>query len=318
MKQSLFICILFFSNILSQNVIGEELYGQDLIDYLVDNYKTNNTLGYNNARDIMYEYIDIHGNNQLSCIYSGYTIVLDLTQDPSTNAYEQGINCEHSWPQSLGSGSEPQKSDMHHLFPCKSNVNSSRGNDPYAEINDSSTDIWYRNDYSQSYVPSSYIEEYAEKYNPPNQNDERFEPRDENKGNVARALIYFYTMYRDNADQSFWNLQNDVLLLWSNADLPDGDEINRTNMIASYQDQKVNPFVVDISLSQRAYAVTEPIMYGDTNGDGEIDVIDIVHIINFILDIDTLNINQQVASDANYDIVVDVLDVIALVQRVLD
>ena len=81
MKQSLFICILIFSNILSQDVIGEELYGQDLIDYLVDNYKTNNTLGYNNARDIMYEYIDIHGNNQLPCIYSGYTIVLDCFPD---------------------------------------------------------------------------------------------------------------------------------------------------------------------------------------------------------------------------------------------
>ena len=148
--------------------------------------------------------------------------------------------------------------------------------------------------------------------------DKGAEPRDENKGNVARAILYFYTMYRDDADQNFWNQQNDIILSWSNLDLPDTNEINRTNMISNYQDQKVNPFVVDISLSQRAYAVTGSVTYGDTNGDGGIDVIDIVQIINFILDIDTLNINQQIVSDANYDIVIDVLDVIVLVQRVLD
>ncbi|MDC0480576.1 endonuclease, partial [Candidatus Marinimicrobia bacterium] len=88
------------------------------------------------------------------CVYTGYTITLDTTQDPSTNAYEQGINCEHTYPQSMGASEEPQKSDMHHLFPCKSNVNSSRGNDPYAEIPDEDTDTWYRNDYSQEDIPS--------------------------------------------------------------------------------------------------------------------------------------------------------------------
>ena len=88
----------------------------------------------------MYSEIDIKPGNQLTGVYSGYTITLDLSQDPSTNAYEQDINCEHTWPQSLGSGSEPMKSDMHHLFPTKSNVNSSRGNDPFAESVDNLTD----------------------------------------------------------------------------------------------------------------------------------------------------------------------------------
>ena len=111
----------------------------------------------------MYSEIDIKPGNQLTGVYSGYTITLDLSQDPSTNAYNQGINCEHTWPQSLGAGSEPMKSDMHHLFPTRSNVNSSRGNDPFAESIDGLTDKWYRNDsYIQS-IPTQFIDDYAEK-----------------------------------------------------------------------------------------------------------------------------------------------------------
>ena len=56
-----------------------------------------------------------------------------LTEEEAVN---QGINCEHTWPQSMGANQEPQKSDLHHLYPCKSNVNSSRGNHPYSEIID--------------------------------------------------------------------------------------------------------------------------------------------------------------------------------------
>ena len=115
-----YINIFFLSFIYSQSYINPNVYGSDLLDYLEDNYKTTSTLGYTNCRDLMYSEIDIKNNNQLSCVYSGYTITLDLSQDPSTNAFEQGINCEHTWPQSLGAGSEPMKSDMHHLFPTKS------------------------------------------------------------------------------------------------------------------------------------------------------------------------------------------------------
>jgi hypothetical protein len=140
--------LLLFSISYSQEIIGDGLTGQPLLDYVVTNYKTSTTLGYTDARDVLYGTIDLKDDNQLSGVYTGYTITLDTTQDPSTNAYEQGINCEHTFPQSMGASEEPQKSDMHHLFPCKSNVNSSRGNDPYAEIDDEDTDTWYRNDYS--------------------------------------------------------------------------------------------------------------------------------------------------------------------------
>ena len=245
--------LILFSISYSQEIIGDGLSGQPLLDYVVTNYKTSTTLGYTDARDIMYGTIDIQEGNQLSCVYTGYTITLDTTADPSTNAYEQGINCEHTYPQSMGAGDEPQKSDMHHLFPCKSNVNSSRGNDPYAEIPDEDTDTWYRNDYSQEDIPTEYIDEFAEKDNPPDPNNEVFEPRENHKGNASRAMFYFFSMYNDVADTNFWNEQRDVLLDWHYYDEVDGWELNRTWAIASYQENQPNPFILDSSLARRIW-----------------------------------------------------------------
>ena len=245
--------LLLISFSYSQTVIGEELTGQPLLDYVVNNYKTSTTLGYNTARDTLYEIIDLQEGNQLSCVYSGYTITLDTTLDPSTDAYNQGINCEHTYPQSMGASEEPQKSDMHHLFPCKSNVNSSRGNDPYAEIPDEDTDTWYRNDYSQDTIPTEYIDEFAEKDNPPDPNNEVFEPKENHKGDASRAMFYFFAMYNDVADTNFWNEQRDVLLDWHYYDEVDDWELNRTWAIASYQENQPNPFILDSSLARRIW-----------------------------------------------------------------
>ena len=244
---------MFSSITRGQTIIGEGLFGQELWDFVIDNYKTSNTLGYTACRDTMYAVIDIKEGNQLTGVYSGYTITLDMNQDPSANAYEQGINCEHTFPQSLGAGDEPMKSDIHHLFPTKSNINSSRGNDPFEEISDEETHIWYRNEYSQTSIPTEYIDEFAEKYNPPNQSEERFEPREEQKGNTARAMFYFYTMYSDVADDDFWVLQKETLMDWHYYDEADEMETDRTWKIADYQDGLPNPFVLDSTLARRIW-----------------------------------------------------------------
>ena len=237
----------------TQIIIGDGLTGQPLLDYVVTNYKTSTTLGYNTARDTLYAVIDLKAGNQLTGVYSGYTITLDLTQDPSINAYEQGINCEHTFPQSMGAGDEPQKSDMHHLFPCKSNVNSSRGNDPYAEILDEDTEKWYRNDTILYTIPTEFIEEYAEKYNPPDPADERFEPKEDHKGDAARAMFYFYAMYSEIADDDFWEIQKETLLNWHYYDAVNTTETTRTWKIAEYQDGLPNPFLLDSTLARRIW-----------------------------------------------------------------
>jgi len=238
----------------TQTVIGPGLSGQDLWDFIYTNYKTTSTLGYTNARDTMYSVIDLHDDSLLTCVYTGFTIALNPSLDPSTDAFNKGVNCEHTWPQSMGADTEPQKSDMHHLFPCKDNVNSSRGNDPYAEIPDQDTEKWYRLDYYLTTIPTEYIDEYAEKENDTPQS---FEPREDHKGDAARAMFYFYAIYRDVADTIFWNVQKDVLLQWHYADPVDLWEYNRSNQIGTYQDGIPNPFVLDSTLARRIWFYSE-------------------------------------------------------------
>lgn len=226
--------------------IGAGLEGQALIDFIQQNYTPSQVLGYDTARDTMYAVIDNY-NGDLSGVYTGYTITLDPSQDPSTDAFYKGINAEHTWPQSMGAGNEPARSDMHHLFPTKSNVNSARNNDPLGEIDDNLTDTWYYLDQSQSSIPGSNIDLYAENYG-----STAFEPREQHKGNAARAIFYFVAIYQAEADQAFFDLQKDDLYNWHYLDPVDGAELNRSSAIAGYQGNQ-NPFILDTSLVRRAF-----------------------------------------------------------------
>ena len=288
---------ILFSVSYSQTIIGEGLYGQELLGYVVDNYKTSTTLGYGNARDILYGTIDLQEGDKLSCVYSGFTITLDLTQDPSTNAFNQGVNCEHTWPQSMGADQEPQKSDLHHLYPCKSNVNSSRGNHPYSEIIDTETSIWYRNDYSESSVPNEFIDEYAEKRNG---DDPVFEPREDHKGNASRAMFYFYAMYQQEADSDFWNTQRNILFQWHSVDPVNQEELDRTWSIASYQEENPNPFILDSSLARRIWLT-------DYAGGGNPP--DLFSLISPVNDLETFTFNPEFIWYTSYD--EDIMDTVS-------
>ena len=303
------IFILFFCNCLlfTQEIIGEGLYENELIDYLNQNYKTSSVLSYSNARDILYSEID-NNNGNVYGIYTNYSVTLNPQADPSTHLYENGMDCEHLWPQSMYQGTAPMKSDMHHLRPSKSNVNSSRGNKPYNEINDSITNTWFWLTYSTSNIPNSNIHEYSESasYN--------FEPREDVKGDIARSIFYFYTIYTNVANTDFFNEQKDVLLQWHIQDPANDDEILRTWAIAEYQDNIPNPFILDNTLVNRCYFYEE-IESGDLNGDTLINVVDVVILVNYILGIGELNAMDQADMDDNN--LINVVDVVLLMNLIL-
>jgi hypothetical protein len=281
-------------SLICQTIIGPGLTRESLFNYLSTNYKTSTTLGYNQARDVMYSIIDLEDDNTLKGIYTNYTITIDPNQDPRPQTNAQNMNCEHSWPQSMGAGSEPQKSDLHHLYPCRGNVNSSRGNKPYAEIDDNDTDKWWRFDYYETSIPSQYIDEFSEVDN----DNGKFEPREVVKGNIARGMFYFFTIYNDEADHNFFEEQKYFLNLWHKQDPVDDIELARTLSIASYQDDIVNPFVIDSTLVKRIWyfncyenvtsqeLIEHIIGYNnyeatiDINSDSRINIIDLIYIFN--------------------------------------
>ena len=298
------IIVLLIYSLLGQDIIGEGLYSDDLIEFLQDNYKTSTTLGYADARDILYLEID-RIDGQVKGVYTNYAVNLPDGVDPSTHLYENGINCEHVWPQSMYEGGEPIKSDMHALRPCKDNVNSSRGNKPFNDISDSQATSWYWLDSQTSNIPSSNIDEYSENHG------NYFEPREDRKGDIARTIFYFYTMYSEVADVTFFEVQKNILYTWHTQDPANAEEIERTWGIAFYQENKPNPFILDPTLTERAY-FTEFIS-GDLNGDTILNVLDIITLIDIILNGEGSNS----LGDMNNDGENNILDVVILANIIL-
>jgi len=232
-------------------VSGELFVGQagsTLLGSLQEDFSPTKTLGYDVARDTMYAKVDLEADGFVRGIYTGFAVPY-LTGDPSTTMFNGGINAEHTWPQSMGAASEPQRGDMHFLFPAKDNVNSTRNNHPYADIPDDQTTTWFLGSTSQSSTPTTDIDKYSEFASG------RFEPRESVKGNVARAVLYFNTIYSGAANPSFFAGQKETLLSWASQDLPSGNEIRRSGLIRKYQGN-INPFLLDPSLGSRLFGTS--------------------------------------------------------------
>ncbi|HHH54550.1 MAG TPA: T9SS type A sorting domain-containing protein [Bacteroidetes bacterium] len=230
-----------------------ELEGNDLIQKLVEDYKPVTVLDYSTARDTLYKVI-YNENDTVYGVYTHYGVYLPDNVDPSTYLYKNGspsgINAEHTYPRSKGAADGNAKSDMHHLYPSKINVNSDRGSLPFNEIDDNQTQDWYYGQLILHTIPTQNIDEYSERIS------QYFEPRESHKGNVARAIFYFYSIYHEqalNADPDFFDIQKKVLCDWHFQDPVDSLEWARTWLIAKYQDGKPNPFVLDCSLASRTY-----------------------------------------------------------------
>ncbi len=178
------------------------------------------------------------GQSVVSCVYSGYKHLY-------TGAFFYDvISREHSWPHSWmptfleGSDGE-EYSDMHNLFPTHQNsANAVRSNRPLGEV---------------VVQASSFLDaQYGD-----NAVGERvYEPRDQHKGDAARAI--FYMAVKWNGTGGTWELPNpidfavqygqdqDVLKQWHWQDPPDAWEISRNDFIEGEQGNR-NPFVDSVN-----------------------------------------------------------------------
>jgi endonuclease I len=265
--------------------------GETLINSLQANYSVTNPLGYNGARDQMYSSID-NQNGQIIGIYSGFTI----TSNNRTDAFQKGINTEHTWPQGMFDSDEPMRGDIHHIFPTKIEVNGDRASLPFGESPDNQTNTWYRNSTELSSIPTSNIDEYSELLS-----GSVFEVREDHKGNTARAIFYFWTIYQDEPkvadDASFFNGMKDVLLEWHDLDPVDQAEVDRSLGAESAQGNR-NPFVHDTTLIRRAYfggsGNPDPVLSNPLSGE-------IVNIQSFSFSVNYDDGGQQKSVQFNYD-----------------
>ncbi len=213
------------------------LSDQDLRTWLRSNWflPWHDELSYDEAREAMYGTIDNEGGN-IYCIYTGFF------QPAGQVTFPDPINTEHTVPQSWFNSQLPMRSDIHHIFPTHMDANTARGSLPFAEVNDNTVDVWMTGNggsglTTSSNTPSADIELYSEvRYNV------NFEPREEHKGNTARAIFYFYTMYPSQAGDisEIGNLNQ--LYDWHVMDPPDDLEIERNEEIQEVQGN-YNPYV---------------------------------------------------------------------------
>jgi endonuclease I len=174
---------------------------------------------------------DPNNSNNVILLYTG--------RSQSKNSNGGGAddwNREHVWPQSHGDNGTSQGigTDLHHLRPTDASVNSSRGNldfDNGGSAHSEATECRFDSD--------------------------SWEPRDAVKGDVARMMFYMDVRYEGNDAYHDLELVDNIpsapnneprlaklstLLQWHQQDPPDAFEMNRNDVIYSYQNNR-NPFI---------------------------------------------------------------------------
>lgn len=181
------------------------------------------------------------GVRSLTCNYSGQTQTYSGTfaWTPNTIFSREHTWCV-SWQPSGGGTTLNEYADQHHLFPVnQNNANAVRSNHPLGEV---VTPI------------STYLQGiYGFDVN----GNTVYEPREIQKGDAARALLYMALRYHgiNNFNWTFNQLNNVILpglsedpqdlatlLTWHATDAPDAYEIARNDYIQSKQ-QNRNPFI---------------------------------------------------------------------------
>ena len=187
------------------------LNGDNLKKKLHDEVAKHKVYDYKEARRLMYTQID-NRNGTLECVYTGKVVSVPAGKMPSGNI----INCEHTWPQSKGAVGDA-KSDIHHLFPADPDANSKRGSFPFGYVK--GNDLKFN--------------EGGSKFD-----GDVFEVRRQHRGNVARAMFYFSTVYEMPIDAE----QEATLRKWHKEDPVDANEMARNDAIEALQ-QNRNPYI---------------------------------------------------------------------------
>ena len=219
------------------NSVCPNLTGASLLTCIRTNYARTNPRSYSSRTSF---YSSYYGAGPYRCVYSGRSAPLGSSGDTETNT-------EHTFPQSKMPSQGTQDGDMHNLYITIASVNSDRGNLAFGEVADASATNWYgpTGTFGGSAMPTANIEQYSER------GGGVFEPREDHKGNVVRAIAYFYALYGTN-DESFWTANKPILMSWNTLDPADNEERARSTAIKTYQGNE-NPFILDPTLIERAF-----------------------------------------------------------------
>ncbi|MCG9881196.1 MAG: endonuclease [Bacteroidia bacterium] len=186
-----------------------------------------------------------NGKKVVTCVYTNHQFLYDEPFLWAAGNNGAVLTREHTWPQSWmpsnmgnpdwpnapGTSKElPEFNDLHNLFPAhQANANSRRSNNPFDEV------------VTATYTAPTGFGVLGRD----SANRTAYEPRPEQKGDIARALFYMATCYHgiNGLNWSIPSQQNlDLLKQWHQMDPPDDLEIARNEFVAQTQGNR-NPFI---------------------------------------------------------------------------
>lgn len=194
------------------------------------------SLGYDRARTHMFGSIDLDQKDGVYVVKDVYC-EKDFSDADFGQAGNIGpgkipsngsiLNTEHTWPQSRFTSrfpTEMQKSDIHHLFPTDSSMNSHRSSLQFGEVGKTMEKLkCSQNRLGQEVSGKGGVV---------------FEPPVAHRGNVARAIFYFATRYK----MKVGGAQEETLKKWNHEDPVDAEEMKRNDMIENVQGNR-NPYI---------------------------------------------------------------------------
>lgn len=237
-----------------QQTLFPGVTGNALIDSIRVHFRPAEVKLYGEARDSMFMSF-YYTDGGIVCFYTGDTVFV-ARSNARILAQNAGFNTEHIWPQSKFLGRGNAYSDLHHLRPSRADVNQSRNNYRFAFLDPAEVTHYWRGKTMVQSRPAGELGTWSKTKQSTTFDNSLFEPRDAVKGDVARAMFYFYTMYEDAAlatDRDFFASQMEDLYDFHYVDPADSAEHARTLLIASIQSGKANPFVLDSTLIRRAF-----------------------------------------------------------------
>jgi endonuclease I len=200
---------------------------------IIDNHTELSYTATTNALKVTDE--DPNNSNNVILIYTGWS----YPKSQYGGLYNQW-NKEHTWSKSHGGFGDnpPEGTDLHHLRPCDASVNSAKGNRDFSK---GTTPYYDDGQYTGCFTASNV-----------------WEPRNEDKGDVARMTFYMATRYEGDNGEVNLELVNyvnsspdgeplygnlDTLLKWHNQDPVSSWEISRNNKIYYQYQGNRNPFI---------------------------------------------------------------------------
>ncbi|MEO0403503.1 MAG: endonuclease [Bacteroidota bacterium] len=218
---------------LAQPTPPSNLQLEPLRDWLKQNWYDGDfsDQGYSDAREQMYGFIDNSGG-QIECVYTGFQ------QAGGFITFPDPINTEHIVPQSFYGSASPMRSDIHNIRPCHGSANSARGNRPFGDVAGSTN--YYGVDNGGNYFSTSSLPTNPDEFSKGTILE--WEPREEYKGDVARQVFYFFTMYPTQAGSISVVGDINELYQWHLNDPVSSEEATRNNRIESVQGNR-NPYI---------------------------------------------------------------------------